>query len=257
MPTPDSTRHWYRLSPDRLVVGLLLTVCLLWVSERFQWFGFNHHNGWTVLIAVATIGVAALVMLLWWAAGLIFRWRFQFGIRSLLVFCAAASIAAGWLAVEREQARRQADESINSDWLPVYDWQLDADGTPNSNPEPPEPRWLRKMLGGNFFSAVVVIYNNDPRITDAGLEHLKALTQLRELYLMRTQITDAGLEYLKELSQIQVLRLDDTNITDAGLEYLKGLTRLRQLNLGGTKVTDAGVERLQHSLPNCQIYYYY
>ena len=29
--------------------------CLLWLSERFQWFPFNAHKGWTVLIAVAVV----------------------------------------------------------------------------------------------------------------------------------------------------------------------------------------------------------
>ena len=40
-------------------------------------------------------------------------------------------------------------------------------------------------------------------MTDAGLEHLKGLTQLRELNLNDTQVTDAGLEHLKGLTQLQ------------------------------------------------------
>ena len=36
------------------------------------------------------------------------------------------------------------------------------------------------------------------KITDAGLVHLKGLTSLQELYLMRTKITDAGVAKLKE-----------------------------------------------------------
>ena len=59
MPTAEPKRRWFRLSPDRFVISLLLVICLLWLSERFQWFGFNHHKGWTVLIAVAAVGVAA------------------------------------------------------------------------------------------------------------------------------------------------------------------------------------------------------
>jgi hypothetical protein len=138
MPTAEPKRRWFHLSPDRFVIGLLLVVGLLWLSERFQWFGFNHHKGWTVLIAVATVGVATLVMLLWWIASLIFRWRFQFGIRSLLQFCLASSIAAGWLAAEMKQARQQAEvvEGSSSVSLPFYDWQVDADDSPISNPEP-------------------------------------------------------------------------------------------------------------------------
>ena len=38
-------------------IGLLVVEGLLWLSERFQWFGFNHHKGWTVLVAVALSAV--------------------------------------------------------------------------------------------------------------------------------------------------------------------------------------------------------
>jgi len=57
MPAAERKRRWFRPSPDRFVVGLLFAICLLWLSERLQWFGFNHHKGWTVLIAVAAVGV--------------------------------------------------------------------------------------------------------------------------------------------------------------------------------------------------------
>ena len=58
-PVTKPQGRWFRLSPDRSVIGLLLAICLLWLSERFQWFGFNHHKGWTVLIAVAAVGGSA------------------------------------------------------------------------------------------------------------------------------------------------------------------------------------------------------
>ena len=99
-PVKKAHGRWFRLSPDRFVVSLLLVICFLWLSERFQWFGFNHHKGWTVLIAVAAVGVTAFAMLLWWTAGLIFRWRFQFGIRSLLAVLFGLLDCRSWMAVE-------------------------------------------------------------------------------------------------------------------------------------------------------------
>jgi hypothetical protein len=194
-PLGKARGRWFHFSPDRFVVGLLLVICLLWLSERFQWLGFNHHKGWTVLFAVAAVGVAGVAMLLWWAGALIVAGRFQFGIRSVLAFCLASSIAAGWLAIERERERRQAEvvEVIrNSDGAAFYDWQVDAYNNPISNSEPPGPRWLRKMLGDDFFSTVVVIHCAN--ITDAGLENFKGLTQLQGLSLEDSKITDAGLE---------------------------------------------------------------
>ena len=44
-------------------------------------------------------------------------------------------------------------------------------------------------------------------------------------------MTDAGLEHLKGLTQVQSLNLSQTEVTDAGLKHLKGLTQLQSLNL--------------------------
>ena len=130
-----------------------------------------------------------------------------------------------------------------------------------------------KKLGGK----VTVDENNDAikvrlgysKITDAGLEHLKELTELKELFLNNTDITDAGLVHLKGLTKLQGLGftrtnvtdaalvhvesltnlerlwLTDTRITDAGLVHLKGLTNLQGLNLSNTKVSDAGLVHLK------------
>ena len=40
-------------------------------------------------------------------------------------------------------------------------------------------------------------------MTDAGLVHLKGLTQLQWLDLAETKVTDAGLVHLKGLTQLQ------------------------------------------------------
>ncbi|MGA2034722.1 MAG: hypothetical protein ABSG68_20940 [Thermoguttaceae bacterium] len=84
---------------------LLVVEGLLWLSERFQWFAFNAHKGWTVLIALDSVGVAVLFMLFWFVACLIFRWRFQFSTRSLLVLTVAVALPCSWLGVERRNGR--------------------------------------------------------------------------------------------------------------------------------------------------------
>jgi formylglycine-generating enzyme required for sulfatase activity len=83
-------------------------------------------------------------------------------------------------------------------------------------------------------------------ITDAGLEHLKELTQLQiqKIDLTSTPITDAGLAHLKGLTQLRQVDLSSTSITGAGLEHLKGLTALREVDLSNTQITDAGLEHL-------------
>jgi hypothetical protein len=92
MTDPTRTRRRFRPTPAWLIVGSLVVEGLLWLSERYTWFWFNEKKGWTVLIAVAAVGVAMLVMLLWFIASLVCRWRFQFSIRSLLVLVLAVAI---------------------------------------------------------------------------------------------------------------------------------------------------------------------
>ncbi len=41
---PDRRRS-FALTPAWLIYSLLVMECLLWLSERFQWFGFNEHLG--------------------------------------------------------------------------------------------------------------------------------------------------------------------------------------------------------------------
>ena len=68
-------------------------------------------------------------------------------------------------------------------------------------------------------------------VTDAGLVHLKGLTNLSVLGLDGTQVTDAGLVHLKGLTKLSDLWLNGTQVTDAGLVHLKGLTNLSVLGL--------------------------
>jgi internalin A len=57
----------------------------------------------------------------------------------------------------------------------------------------------------------------------------------KDLYLYGTPVTDAGLAHLRELTNLQTLGLNGTQVTDAGLANLRGLTNLSELSLNGTK----------------------
>ncbi len=84
-------------------------------------------------------------------------------------------------------------------------------------------------------------------ITDAGLAHLKELTQLTDLNLVWCHlITDAGLAHLARLTQLTSLNLFGCAlITDAGLAHLARLTQLTDLNLVWCHlITDAGLAHL-------------
>jgi Leucine-rich repeat (LRR) protein len=81
-------------------------------------------------------------------------------------------------------------------------------------------------------------------LTDAGLEPLKALMNLKELILRDARFTDRGLAHLAGLTNLRTLDLVRTRISDAGLASLSGLDHLTTLRLGYAEVTDAGLTEL-------------
>ena len=185
----------------------------------------------------------------WWVAVLIFRWRFQFGIRSVLVFCLASRLLPGWLAVEMKEARRQAERSSGYESSGSRLFDLRLGNRPrmaiNCQSHPPGPEWLRNLLGVDLFSEVVRVSLYDTWIKDDGLDHLKSLGHLNELNLSNTQVTDAGMKYIENLSQLKVLGVIGTRVTDAGMEHLKGLRELQSLGLAETTLTDAGLMHIK------------
>ena len=89
-----------------------------------------------------------------------------------------------------------------------YDYRVDAFGNEIDNAKPPEPLWLRNLLGDDFFADVVLVYLDGTQVTDAGLKHLTGLTKLQALNLGSTQVTDAGVNTLQQaLPNCQISRL--------------------------------------------------
>jgi internalin A len=84
-----------------------------------------------------------------------------------------------------------------------------------------------------------------PKITDAGLREVKEMSGLEQLSIGRTEITDSGMKELKEMNNLQMLDLSRTGITDAGLKELKELKNLQSLYLDCTAITDAGLKELK------------
>lgn len=84
-----------------------------------------------------------------------------------------------------------------------------------------------------------------PGVTQAGVESLASLTELRYLGLAGSRkISAASLQKFTGLTQLCGLDLNSTNLTDAGLSVAKSFPELRLLNLGYTKVTGTGLESL-------------
>jgi Leucine Rich Repeat (LRR) protein len=81
-------------------------------------------------------------------------------------------------------------------------------------------------------------------VGNEGLEYIKGLKSLEELYLWSCQIDDNGLASIEGLTNLKRLNLDKCQITDDGLAHLEPLKNLEFLHIGSTQVTDAGLEHL-------------
>jgi hypothetical protein len=270
-------RRWCRVSADRLIMGLLALQILLFLSQHFRWFAFNEKKGWTVLIALGVLGLAFAVMLTWCVASLVFRWRFQFGLRSFLRLVLAIAVPLAWLAAEMRQAQqqRQAVAAIRLGGGQVqYDYVGDSakvflETTNLVEPQRPAPEWLLRWIGEDFFAEVLGVYAMHARawtldctylemlpqirtldlsfaqVADAELKSIARMSNLETLSFYRTPITDAGLAHLQELIELRELFLSGTEITGDGLEHLRGLTKLRRLVLNLTPIADGGLAHLR------------
>jgi hypothetical protein len=78
------------------VIALPAVEGLLWLSERFGLPAW--HKGYAVLTVVASVGVAMVLMLVWFGVALVFRWRFQFSLRTLLVLTVVIAVPCSWFA---------------------------------------------------------------------------------------------------------------------------------------------------------------
>jgi Leucine-rich repeat (LRR) protein len=104
----------------------------------------------------------------------------------------------------------------------------------SANDLPREPFQLRKIeLAGK------------KAVTDAGLAHVRGLTNLIQLGLYDTGIGDEGLVNLEDLTSLTTLVLGKTRVSNAGVKHLQRLTTLTELALSGLPVNDAGLAQLQ------------
>ncbi len=258
METREKLR-WYCPTPGWLVYGSLAVTGLLFLSNWLGWPAW--HKGYAVLTCVASVAAILVLMLLWFVAAVIFRLRFQFSIRTLLVLVVTVALPFNWLAYEIQRAKpqRQTIETMQTIWRDVP-----GAGFGFCQALPPEtPPWMESLLdyGGPTWKSLLwdncVIDDLSLRgssVTDRELEQcVKQLPDLRRLELCKTRITDGGLKKLKALAGLVYLYVGDSKITDAGLNHLKDLAGLQQLKIFGTQVTDIGVQKLRQALPRCQI----
>jgi len=152
------------------------------------------------------------------------RWL-QFSLRSILVLTGVLAVLIAWLGPKFYFAyeQRQAVAAILASGGQVaYDYQAAGEQ------EPPGPKWLRRLIGDDFFQRIDVVSFRGQNISDANLKSLSGMTDLHRLSIYSPIVTDAGLEHLKGVTGLRELYIT-ANVTDAGMVKLKPLTKLTTL----------------------------
>jgi hypothetical protein len=201
----------------------------------------------------------------------------RFSLRTFLLFVAIASVWLGWV-VNGARKQRAAVEAIQSAGGTIlFDNHESGPRTWSTGGTPRGPRWLRDLLGSEYFDTPVYIglfnalpskewiaaFNRLPSIKtlllsgkhvdDETLNELAGSTALVELHLSGSAISDDGLMQLAKFPNLHWLILNNTKITDAGAASLAELRNLQEVNLKSTAVSNDGVEIIRKALPSVKV----
>jgi hypothetical protein len=93
-------------------------------------------------------------------------------------------------------------------------------------------------------------------LTDAGMQSVAAVTELRDLSLAGTPVTGRGLKLLSSLDKLERLNLQGCRkLKDDAATVLAGFHHLRMLDLKESSLEEESVKRIRSALPDCQILY--
>jgi hypothetical protein len=162
---------------------------------------------------------------------------------------------------------------------PIYDYELNDEGTIEANAKSPVPVWLLSEFGYDHFHSVAgviltfrregftrrddqrdsiellsqlqgnrrleAMYFNMPA-TDQAMERVSHFKGLRWLYVFDgSDVSDLGIAQVARLSKLECLSLPSPKLTDESLQLVSGLPRLRCLNLQGGQFTDDGLQQIR------------
>jgi hypothetical protein len=121
------------------------------------------------------------------------RW-FQYSLRSFLILVTALAVWLG-IVVNRAREQREAVKAIEAlGGEVVYDWKLELD-----REEPLGPRWLRELIGDDFFQEVRHVYLFPVPTGSAIRSEIPHLQRLRKLNTVWSwyQVSDAQYREMK------------------------------------------------------------
>jgi hypothetical protein len=191
---------------------------------------------------------------------------YQFRLRTLLLFVLVVSVGMSWLAVRMEKLQRQREiirEIQKESGYIFYDYELDSSFDVIPSAEPPGPKWIRDLLGDDFFCSVtaVVFYQDQDsksyHVSNRCMANLQEFPDLEELKILflrdqgksvrhiPIEFSDTAMQSIGKLRNLKILWIMGPEITDARLEHLKNLDQLQELSLFGMQITDDGLLNLK------------
>jgi hypothetical protein len=134
------------------------------------------------------------------------RWL-RYGLIMLLVLVVVAGIAVTWIGRTMQAWARRTEMTetiVNAGGRVRLDLTIDESGNPIAKAKPHGSAWLRPLMGSDDLGSNIVEAEVP---TDDALEGIECLPNLRILVLSSSRITDAGLQHLERLSQLKTLCL--------------------------------------------------
>jgi hypothetical protein len=165
---------------------------------------------------------------------------------SLRTLFALMTILCLWLGLKARQVHqlRQAIKWVEGHGGQVYYYELQPTFS-NMSPEPPGPRWLRDLVGQDYFITPSGTSLVDNTVSDVS--QLRHLPELRQCFLCAEGLAD--ISPLAKLQKLRALYLECHSNCD--LSPLAELTQLRGLVV--PDVSDERFAELKRALPHCDV----
>ena len=191
------------------------------------------------------------------------RRHLRVSLKTMMVLVVILAVPLAWgVNKAREQRRAVAAVQKYGGWV-HYDYEF-VGGKLTPGQEPWAPRWMRSLLGDEFFQEIAyvsLVYDSTGgkrrEITnfapcDDIFAQLAGQSGIKQLLLQRTQATDRGLEHVGRMTGLEALYIwDAASITDAGVAHLAGLKNLQKIHIDNSQITDQSLVLLS-SLPKIE-----
>ena len=178
------------------------------------------------------------------------RRRARTSIRVMMLAILIVAVPLGW-QVNRAREQREALDAVQryGGWV-HFDYEF-VNGAVIPGRAPRAPRWLRMMLGDEYFRKVTCVNFDEegsigkvvrcPNVTacDELLKKISGLPGLKKLRMKKTQATDEGLRHIGKMSELEELYIRDArSVTDEGVSYLALLANLKHISISFSNLTN-------------------